>query len=90
MLHEGASESGSWNPKEEVDQLLNSLDENETNLSKIADVTHKCLKAMSFYDACEFMMKRQLPVTDENIQKILEVAQKAYLIRLKILEQFFN
>ena len=54
LQNEATSKSGSeneneaWDPKEEVDKLLNSLDENETDLTKIATVTHKFLKVMSF------------------------------------------
>ena len=48
--NEGTSESGSesWDPKEEVSRLLNSLDENETHLTKITDVTHKSIKVMIY------------------------------------------
>ena len=81
------SESETWNPKEEVDRLLNSLDKNETDLSKIADVAHKSLKAMSLGDACNFMIRHELPMNDENIVKFLDIAQKAYVIRLEILEK---
>ena len=70
--------------------MLNSLDQNEANLTKIADVTHKSIKVMSLSDACEFMMRRELPLTDENIIKFLDVAQEAYLIRLQILEAMLN
>ena len=42
------SESESWDPKEEVSRLLNSLDENETHLTKITDVTHKSIKVMIY------------------------------------------
>ena len=45
---------------------------------------------MSLSDACEFMMRRELPLTDENIIKFLDVAQEAYLIRLQILEAMLN
>ena len=36
------------------------------------------------------MTKRKLPVTDENIQKFLDITEKAYLIRLEILKQIIN
>ena len=45
---------------------------------------------MSLSDACEFMINRKLPVTDENIEKFLDVTRKAYLIRLEILKQLIN
>ena len=71
-------EAKNWDPKKEVDRLLNELDEEETDLKKIAETAHKCLQAMSLNDACEFMA---VTVTNENIDKFLLIAQKAYLIR---------
>ena len=35
---------------------------------------------MSLNDAYEYMMKRNAPMTNENINKFLLIAQKAYLI----------
>ena len=42
---------------------------------------------MSLNDACEFMTDHNAPVTNENIDKFLLIAQKAYLIRLKIMSE---
>ena len=71
-------EAKNWDPKKEVDRLLNELDKEETDLKEIAETAHKCLQAMSLNDACEFMA---VTVTNENIDKFLLIAQKAYLIR---------
>ena len=67
----------------ELDRLLNELEEQE---KKIAEITHKCLQAMSLKDACEYMEQCNAPMTNENIEKFLLVAQKAYLIRLNIMK----
>lgn len=84
------TESETWNPQKEVNRLLNSLDENETDFNKIADVTHKSLKAMSLGDACEYMVRHELPVNNENIIKFLEIARRAFIIRLDILKKLLN
>ena len=80
-------EAKNWDPKKEVDRLLNELDEEETDLKKIAETAHKCLQTMSLNDTCEFMTDHNAPVTNENIDKFLLIAQKAYLIRLKIMSE---
>ena len=79
-------EGADWDPKKEVDQLLGELDDDEADLKEIATTAHQCLKAMSLNDACEFMTERNAPMTEENINKFLDIAQKTYLIRLKIME----
>ena len=83
------SDEAHWNPKNEVDRLLNELDERENDLKKIAEITHECLQAMSLNDAYEYMMKRNAPMTNENINKFLLIAQKAYLIRVNIMKDLF-
>ena len=77
-----------WDPMKEVDRLLNSVDENETDLKKIAEVAHKCVNAMSLNDACEYMIKHKYPITDENIKIFMNVAAQSYLIRLKFMKDF--
>ena len=84
---ESETESETWNPQKEVNRLLNSLDENETDFNKIADVAHKSLKAMSLGDACEYMIRHELPMNDENIVKFLDIAQRAYVIKFEILQK---
>ena len=41
---------------------------------------------MSFKDACEYMMERNAPMTNENVKKFLLIAQKAYEIRVNIMK----
>ena len=78
--------SADWDSQEEVNRLLNSIDENETDLKKIADVAHKCLNAMSLNDACEYMIKHKYPITDENVKKFMNVATQSYLIRFQMMK----
>ena len=78
--------SADWDPQEEVNRLLNSIDENETDLKKIAETAHKCLNAMSLNDACEYMIRHQYPITDENIKKFMSVATQSYLIRFQMMK----
>ena len=80
-------EGAKWDPKKEVDRLLNELDEEETNLKKISETAHKYLQAMSLNDACEYLADHNAPVTNENIDKFLLIAQKAYLIKLNIMSE---
>ena len=75
-----------WDPMKEVDRLLNSIDENETDLQKIADVAHKCLNVMSLNDACKYMIEHKYPITDANIKIFMNVATQSYLIRLRIMK----
>ena len=65
---------------EEIDRLLNELNKEETDFKKIAEIVHKCLKAMSLNNVCEYMIRKKAPMTKENIEKILLVAQKAYFL----------
>ena len=78
--------SADWDPQEELNRLLNSIDENETDLKKIAETAHKCLNAMSLNDACEYMIRHQYPITDENIKKFMSVATQSYLIRFQMMK----
>ena len=70
----------------EVDRFLNELNEQENDLKKMAEITHKSLLAMSLKDACEYMMERNAPMTNENVKKFLLIAQKAYEIRVNIMK----
>ena len=80
------SENQIWNPTEEVNKLLNSIDDNETDLDKMAVVVYKSLKIMSLNDAYEFMTNRNLPVNEQNMNKFLEVFVEAFFERLEIIK----
>lgn len=81
-----AVEKEQWDPKEEINKLLNSIDPEETDIGVMAAVAHKCLRTMSLDDAYHHMVDRNLPVNEENIEKFLEITTKAYLIRLNMLK----
>ena len=70
----------------EVDRFLNELNEQENDLKKMAEITHKSLLVMSLKDACEYMMERNAPMTNENVKKFLLIAQKACEIRVNIMK----
>ena len=70
----------------ELDRLLSELNEQENELKKMAEITHKCLQAMSLKDAFEYLEERNAPMTNENVKKFLLIAQKAYDIRLNIMK----
>ena len=81
-----SAESKKWNPMVEVDELIKAL-EDETDVRKIAEMTHKCLHLMSLNDACEFMTKNQYPITPANILIFKVIAEKAYFARLDIMKE---
>ena len=72
----------------EVDRLLNELNEQENDLKKMAEITHKCLQAVSLKDAYKYMEERNAPMTNENVKTFLLIAQKAYEIRFNIMKDF--
>ena len=80
------SENQIWNPTEEVNKLLNSIDDNEIDLDKMAVVVYKSLKIMSLNDAYKFMTNRNLPVNEQNMNKFLEVFVEAFFERLEIIK----
>ena len=80
------SNCAEWDPLEECDVLIESI-QNETDIRKIAETSHRCLKLMSMNDACEFMVKHQYPITFKNIIKFKELTMKFYNIRLEIMKQ---
>ena len=55
-----------FNPHDEIEKLLNSLDANETNIDKITDVTHKCLLIMSVTDAVRIIDNMKKIDDDDN------------------------
>ena len=73
------SNCAEWDPLEECDVLIESI-QNETDIRKIAETSHRCLKLMSMNDACEFMVKHQYPITFENIIKFKELTMKFYKV----------
>ena len=66
----------------EVSDLIDSI-QDETDVKKLAETTHKCLYLMSLYDACTFMVEHQYPITPINIVKFKIIAQQAYLNMMK-------
>ena len=70
-----------------IDAWLNTLDPKNVTFKKIVFVIKKCLNVMSLDDACKYMTKHKFAITDENIQKFYQMADKYYLIRMKILKE---
>ena len=70
----------------EIQKLLNSLEPDETDINKIADVTHKCLLIMSVRDAA--LLTNNHTIDEEEKMKLFhEIIQKSYLVKHKLLEQ---
>ena len=70
-----------------IDAWLNTLDPKRLAFKKIVFVIKQCLNIMSLDDACKYMTKHKLNVTDENINKFMQMADKYYLIRMKIFKE---
>ena len=70
-----------------IDAWLDTLDPKKLTFKKIVFVTKQCLNVMSLNDAAKFMTKHKFTVTDENIEKFNQMADKYYLIRKEILKE---
>ena len=71
----------------EIQKLLNSLEPDETDVNKIADVTHKCLLIMSVRDAALLINNSTIEEEEEKMNLFHEIIQKSYLIKLNLLEK---
>ena len=74
---------------DEIQKLFNSLEPDETDIDKIADVTHKCLLLMSVRDAA-LLTNNKADSDDDDEEKMKlfhEIIQKSYLIKLGLLEK---
>ena len=79
-----------FNVNNELQKLFNSLEPDETDITKIADVTHKSLLIMSVRDAAVIIKskKRKNEFDDDEIMKLFdEIVQKSYLIKLELLKE---
>ena len=73
---------------EEIQKLFNSLEPDETDINKIADVTHKCLLVMSVRDAALLINnKTDSDDKEEKMKLFNEIIQKSYLMKLGLLEK---
>ena len=65
-----------------IDELLNRLDEEETDINKICDVTHNVLMAMSVRDGIDIInnkkKKGKILSEDDEIKLISELVTKSY------------
>ena len=73
----------------EIQKLFNSLEPDETDINKIADVTHKCLLVMSVRDAALLINNKTNDDDDkeEKMKLFHEIIQKSYLMKLSLLEK---
>ena len=81
------TETTRFNPNEEIQKLFDSLEPDETDVNKIADVTHKCLLIMSVRDAALITNQSDNGDEDEKMKLFHEIIKKSYLLKLKLLEQ---
>ena len=90
-MTETKTEMTTFNVDYELQKLFNSLEPNETDVTKIADVTHKSLLIMSVRDAAMIIKSKKEKnndVDDDETMKLFdEIVQKSYLIKLELLKK---
>ena len=70
-----------------IDALLDSLDPKKLTFKKIVFVMKQCLNIICLNDACNYMEKHKISLTEENIAKFIQIADEYYLIRMNILKE---
>ena len=70
-----------------IDEWLDSLDPKKLTFKKIVFVMKQCLNIISLNDACNYMEEHKISLTEENIAKFIQMADKYYLIRINILKE---
>ena len=84
------TEKTTFNVDNELQKLFNSLEPDETDITKIADVTHKSLLIMSVRDAATVInsKKKNNDVDNDKKMKLFdEIVQKSYLVKLELLKK---
>ena len=86
-----------FNIQNEISKLLNSLDPEETDINKIANVAHRSLLTMSIRDAVtEMEMEKRRKkekndekeeLNDEDDTKLFEMIQRSYLGKLDFMKK---
>ena len=86
-----------FNVQNEISKLLNSLEPEETDINKIANVAHRSLLIMSIQDAVtemEMEKRRKKEKNDEKEElndkddtKLFEMIQKSYLGKLDFMKK---
>ena len=74
----------------EINCLINEISELENQVKKMVKVICKCLRASAFKYAYKCMKERNAPMTDENLETFLLIAQKAYEIKFNIMKDLLK
>ena len=86
-MTETKTEMTTFNVDYELQNLFNSLEPDETDVTKIAEVTHKSLLIMSVRDAATVINSRKEKNNGEEMKLFDEIVQKSYLLRLELLKK---
>ena len=86
-MTETKTEMTTFNVDYELQKLFNSLEPDETDVTKIAEVTHKSLLIMSVRDAATVINSRKEKNNGEEMKLFDEIVQKSYLLRLELLKK---
>ena len=81
---------GSHEEHYEINRLINEINELENEVNKMVKVICKCLRASAFKDAYEYMKERNAPMTNENLETFLLIAQKAYEIKFNVMKDLLR
>ena len=79
-----------FNPDNEIEKLLNSLDPEENDVDKISDVTHKCLIIMyvRFAKVVINNKKEEEKLEEEEETKLFhKLIQKHYLEKIELMKK---
>ena len=79
-----------FNPQDEIDKLLNTLEPEENDIDKITKVTHKSLMILSVVDAAAVYKnkKEDEKLNEEDEIKLFhKLIQKSYLEKLDFMKK---
>ena len=83
--------TATFKPDDEIQKLLNSLEDEETDVDNITDVTCKCLLIMSVRDATEIINSKEKTKGDDDEEEKMklfdEFVQKSYSVKLESMKK---
>ena len=81
------------NFQKNIDEILNRLDDDETDVKKITNITHTVLMAMSVRGAVCIINKKKkngkILTDDEEMKKESELVKKSYEEKLDFIKKSF-
>ena len=72
---------------DEIDAQFNTLNPKKLTFKKLVAVIENCLTIVGCTDAAKFMIKHNLPVTEENVAQFERLGDEFYKIRMEMLKE---